>query len=145
MAKQIYHAGASSEIDLIEKQNKKLVEAGWNLSFDWTVPVRTAGGGSPDDKDIRKSAALADLEGVLMADVVWISQPEGSSTSTGVWVELGYALAKREYKDGAHGPRIVVSGSSMKCIFSDLADFRFMSHEDALDFIIKDLGRAPRS
>ncbi len=143
--KSIYHAGASSEIDLIEKQNAQLVEAGWAVTFDWTVPVRKAGSGSPDDKDIRRSAALADLEGVLAADVVWISQPEGSSTSTGVWVELGYALAKREYRGGAHGPKIVVSGTSMKCIFSDLADFRFMSHEDALDFIIKDLGREPRA
>src|SRR5271154_7005697 len=91
--KTIYHAGASSEIDLIEKQNAVLVEEGWKITFDWTIPVRKAGSGSPDDKDIRRSAALADLEGVVMADVVWISQPEGSSTSTGVWVELGYALA----------------------------------------------------
>ena len=140
--KTIYHAGASSEVDLIEKQNAVLVEEGWKITFDWTIPVRKAGSGSPDDKDIRRSAALADLEGVVMADVVWISQPEGSSTSTGVWVELGYALAKREYKGGTHGPKIVVSGTSMKCIFADLADFRFMSHEDALDFIIKDLGRS---
>jgi hypothetical protein len=139
MNKTIYHPGASSEIDMIEKQNAALMAAGWTITFDWTASVRKAGGGSPDDKDVRRSAALADLEGILAADVVWVSQPDERSTSTGVWIELGYALAKREYKNGAFGPKIIVSGPSRKCIFSDLADYRFETHEEALRFIVHEL------
>jgi hypothetical protein len=108
------------------------------------VPVREVGNASPDDPDIRRRAALADLEGVLSARVLWLVQPDQASTSTGAWVELGSAITKRELaqKFAGIGPvSVVASGTSKKCIFSDLADYRFQSHDDALDFIVKDLGR----
>ena len=150
MRKDIYVAGASAQIELIEKYLGKLRAAGWTITFDWTVPVREVGNASPDDPEIRRSAAFADLNGVAEAAVLWLVQPEATSTSTGAWVELGSAITRREiYKkcvrDWDPAPVqdmiVVASGSSMKCIFSDLADYRFQSHDDAFDFIVKDLGR----
>jgi hypothetical protein len=150
---RIYRAGASSDIVRAESDIAKLKKAGWTITFDWTVEVRKAGGNaSPDDLKVRREAAIADLNGVAIANVLWLAQPDGSSTSTGAWVELGYALAMRETSINRRAhlarvpieslvplPVIVVSGSSRKCIFSDLCDARFESHDDALEFIIKDL------
>jgi hypothetical protein len=173
MEKSIYVAGASAQIELIELYMDKLRVAGWTITFDWAVKVREVGNASPDDPKIRREAALADLEGVLAARVMWLVQPDATSTSTGAWVELGSAITKRvlmeklatifplqlgplrkreegyvisQFEKTAKlagiGPvTVVASGSSMKCIFSDLADYRFQSHDDALDFIVKDLGR----
>lgn len=144
MKKDIYVAGASAQIERIEAFMVKLRAAGWRITFDWTVPVREVGNASPDDPEIRRRAALADLEGVLTARVLWLVQPDATSTSTGAWVELGSAITKRvlaEKFDGIGPVSVVASGSSRKCIFSDLADYRFQSHEDALEFIVKDLGR----
>jgi hypothetical protein len=153
MKKNIYVAGASAQIEKIETLMDKLQVSGWTITFDWTVPVREVGNASPDDPEIRRSAALADLQGVADANVVWLVQPDATSTSTGAWVELGAAITRREiYRMIAAAGTydwniplknvvIVVSGSSKKCIFSDLADYRYESNDDALDFIVKDLGR----
>lgn len=138
--KDIYVAGPSSQIDQIEGFMAILQEAGWSITFDWTVPVREVGNASPDDVTIRRDAALADLSGVSRARVLWLVQPDASSSSTGAWVELGYALALRGCETPNSGHRtIIASGSSKKCIFSDLADYRFESHDDALKFIISEL------
>jgi hypothetical protein len=165
LKKLIYHAGASANIDRIERENTALLDAGWTLTFDWTVPVRKAGTGSPDNLEIRREAALADLEAVERAHVMWLAQPDASSTSTGAWVELGATLERQRIYNMILKSKLVmiegglalmerlslepvvtvVSGSSMKCIFSDLADYRFQSHDDALDFIVKTLGRESRS
>ena len=143
MSKRIYVAGASANIEQIESYIAALKSLGWTISFDWTVPVRQVGDASPDDPDIRRGAALADLEGVFTADVLWLLQPDASSTSTGAWVELGYGLgcARCRLHDERTLHRIVASGSSRRCIFTDLADYRFQSHDDAFDFITKDLGK----
>jgi hypothetical protein len=133
--KEAYVAGASAQIDEIEVFIAALLDAGWTITFDWTVPVRQVGNASPDDPGIRRSAALADLGGVAKARVVWLVQPEVTSTSTGAWVELGHALAYRDLVQKS-SKTIVVSGASRKCIFSDLADVRFESHEEALEYII---------
>jgi hypothetical protein len=143
--KKIYVAGASAQIELIEIFIAKLKEAGWEITFDWTVKVREVGNASPDDPDVRRDAALADLDGVRRAKVLWLVQPDATSTSTGAWVELGSALERRalaeNHPDTPHGVGVetvfvVVSGSSKKCIFSDLADMRFLSHDDALDYLL---------
>jgi hypothetical protein len=157
-SKRIYVAGASAQIELIECMLAKLIEAGWVITCDWCAAVRAAGNvASPDDPQVRREAALADLEGVATADVFWLVQPDSTSTSTGSWVELGFALALRVNVPMAHVlggnegirhvlagerpglPRIVVSGASRKCIFADLCDYRFREHDDALDFIKRGL------
>jgi hypothetical protein len=148
-SKRIYVAGASAQIELIECFLAKLIEAGWTITVDWCAEVRAAGNvASPDDPAVRRAAALLDLEGVAASDVTWLVQPSETSTSTGAWVELGSAITRRNLlrelsRKGiavpSTGPEVVVSGTSRKCIFSDLADYRFQSHEDAFDFIKRDL------
>ena len=148
MKKSIYVAGASAQIEQVESFLGKLRAAGWTITFDWTVPVRTVGNASPDDPKIRRDAAQAGLNGVGDARVVWLMQPEPTSTSTGAWVELGAAITRRDIcrvlNDATRDSLfevavVVVSGTSKKCIFSDLADFKFELHDDAFDFITKDL------
>jgi hypothetical protein len=161
MKKTIYVAGASAQIELNEKFRDKLREAGWIITFDWAAKVREVGNASPDDPEIRREAALADLKGVADADVLWLLQPDPTSTSTGAWVELGAAISRRDIyrriwigwnglggigwdgtlKDALKDVVIVASGLSKKCIFSDLVDYRFQSHDDAFDYIVNDLGR----
>jgi len=143
--KDIYVAGPSSQIEQIEAFMTTLRAKGWKITFDWTVPVREVGNASPDDADIRRKAALADLDGVARARVLWLIQPDATSTSTGAWVELGHGLALRNTQRSnmarASLSAIVVSGSSKKCIFSDLADHRFESHDDAFNFIVDELAK----
>ncbi len=150
MEKRIYVAGASAQIELIEKYRDMLRAAGWIITFDWAAKVREVGNASPDDPEIRRGAALADLKGVADASVLWLVQPDATSTSTGAWVELGAAITRREIyrkcvrdwdEASVQDVIVVASGSSKKCIFSDLADYRFQSHDDALEYIVKDLGR----
>jgi nucleoside 2-deoxyribosyltransferase len=139
----VYVATYSFPIEWAEGWMAKVRESGHRITFDWTVPVREAGSGSPDDAGIRRAAALADLRGVESADVVWLIQPEATSTSTGAWVELGFALAHKEaaaLREGAKRPLIMVSGESKKCIFADLADMRFLSHDDAFEYL-KGMGK----
>lgn len=145
---RIYRAGASSDIVRAESDIAALKAAGWTITFDWTVAVREAGSASPDDVKTRRDAALADLDGVATADVIWIAQPAETSTSTGAWVELGAAITQRDlFREFSRrgiavpstGPIVVVSGASRKCIFADLCDYRFQEHDDALDFIKRGL------
>lgn len=132
---KIYVAGASAEIEHIESIIAKLKAAGHTITHDWTVDVRAAGDASPDDDGVRERAALADLRGVVSSDLTWVRQPE--NPSTGAWVELGCALVMKEGGFPLERrPLLVVSGSSRKCIFSDLADHRFTRHEDALEFVL---------
>jgi hypothetical protein len=139
--KLIYRAGASSDIVRAEADIAALRAAGWKITFDWTVPVREAGDASPPDVKVRRAAAIADLKGVLGSNVLWLAQPEATSTSTGAWVELGIALGDANNRQVRGLPPLimVVSGASRKCIFSDLADYRFESHDEALAFITMDL------
>jgi hypothetical protein len=134
--RRIYIAGASANIELHERFNREVIAAGWTITCDWCAAVRAAGNvASPDDPAVRREAALADLEGVATADVFWLVQPNPTSTSTGSWVEIGFALGLRTKLERLGLPKIVVSGTSRKCIFADLADYRFQSHDDALEFI----------
>jgi hypothetical protein len=161
MGKDIYVAGASAQIEQVETYLAKLRAAGWSITFDWTAKVREVGNASPDDLKIRRAAAIADLKGVAGAGVLWLMQPEPTSTSTGAWVELGAAITRRDIyraieREGRTDPEatmpslpqplrdvvVVASGASKKCIFSDLADHKFESHDEAFAFITKNLGAA---
>ena len=126
----LYIATASNPLEEAERRIGGARDVGITITFDWTKAVREAGNASPDDLVVRKAAAEADLHGVETADVLWLIQPENAST--GAWVELGYALGlRRAFKK----PVVVVSGVSKRCIFADLADHRFDSHDDAFTFI----------
>ena len=86
---QVYVATSSNPLEEAEQHMRSVREAGHEVTYDWTVDVRNAGTGSPDDPGVRSRAALADLRGVERAEVFWLVQPENSST--GAWVELGVA------------------------------------------------------
>ena len=142
---KIYIAGASAQIELIESFIANVRAAGHAITFDWTVKVREAGDASPDDLSVRRDAAEADRKGVADSELTWIVQPDVGSLSTGAWVELGIALGlklARPRTDVLVPPMLVVSGPSRKCIFSDLADFRFETHEEALGHIIEKMPKA---
>lgn len=133
---KIYIAGASVEIDLIESLIARVRKTGHEITFDWTVKVREVGTASPDNPSVRRSAADADRKGVADSELTWIVQPENQST--GAWVELGIALGlklARPRTDVLVPPMLLVSGASTRCIFSDLADFRFQTHDEAFAFI----------
>ena len=88
-----------------------------------------SGGDSQLTDTDRIKYAIADLEGVLTADIVWLLAANDKG-ACGSWVELGAALALRQTRmlatDGTSGtPRIVVSGPKWKrTIFTQLARTR---------------------
>jgi len=134
---KIYVAGASAQIGYIESIIAKLRAAGHTITHDWTVDVRAAGNNaSPDDEALCRRAALADLRGVVDSDLTWVVQPDGQSTSTGAWVELGAAILMKEGITLTRRPLVIVSGESKKCIFRLLADHVFMHHDDALEYVL---------
>ncbi len=132
---KIYVAGASKEIDLIEQLIARLKAGGHEITHDWTVDVRREGGGSPDDPGVRRSCALKDLGAVRDCDLFWLVKPAETSTSTGAWVELGYALALTH--NVGMDKYLIASGTSQKCIFADLVDHAFVDHEQALEHILE--------
>jgi hypothetical protein len=125
---KIYVAGASANMDEIVRYMNALRDMDHVITLDWTKMIQEAGSASPDDDKTRIKSANIDLKGVMQADALWLVQPENAST--GAWVELGYALGIRNLAK----IKIVVSGPSKRCIFADLADYRFSSHKEALDF-----------
>jgi hypothetical protein len=143
MKMKFYIAGASAEMDQIEKFMDHLRICGHEITLDWCAHIRQVGVASPDDPEIRVSSAKDDLKGVALADIFWLVQPATTSTSTGAWVELGSALTLKRLRHESETrtrPYIVVSGPNKKCIFADaddaLADMRFETHEEALHFFL---------
>jgi len=86
----------------------------------------------------RKQFALDDLKGVLTADVMWLLAANDKG-ACGSWVELGAALAAREYQrvyEKGPNVKIVVSGAKWnRTIFTELADQTFVSDEEALNYV----------
>ena len=89
---------------------------------------------SPED---RRKHALADLAGVLRADVVWLLAANDKG-ACGSWVELGAALANRASPDALNGwPIIVVSGAKWnRTIFTELADKHFETDAEAIQYVL---------
>jgi len=123
---KIYLAGASKEIDLCESFRDRLRAAGHVITYDWMRELRCCPVADHDlSHEARMQYALDDMRGVLSAHLVWLLVPE--NTSAGCWVELGIALGR--------GDLVAVSGSWSRCIFADLAAYRFSDHESALEWI----------
>lgn len=88
---------------------------------------------SPAD---RKRFALADLDDVLSADIVWLLAANDKG-ACGSWVELGAALAARRIR-GMPIPELVVSGPKWnRTIFTELADETFATDEEALAYVLE--------
>lgn len=128
--RRLYIAGASAEIDMVAAYMKMARERGWAITFDWTRDVfeaRAAGVADSALSDDRRAAlAVLDLEGVRLADAVWLLVPP-PGRSAGAWLELGYAISMQK--------RIVVSGDYRRSIFTSLASKCFEHHTEVLDFL----------
>jgi hypothetical protein len=103
--------------------------------------IGTSSDSSLSDADRRKCAQDG-LDGVLSADVVWLLAANDKG-ACGSWVELGAALAAREWHaSGPSGfgrprkPKLVVSGPKNKrTIFTELADALFETDAGALEYV----------
>lgn len=114
-------------IRLIRAQALHNLSTDIEITYDWTIAVRKAGDGSPDDANTRLAAVLNDMAGVRAADLVWVIAPPVASTSTGAWFEMGYAV-------GCAVP-FITSGDVKRCIFADLALKQFVTDDEAFAFI----------
>ncbi len=129
---RIYIAGASAEPERVQRAMDASRKLGLEVTLDWLAAIRAAGAATPSDANVRRACALADLQAIDRADVVWLLAPENAST--GAWVELGYAIALRSDRSLLRPLRaVIVSGpGAAKCIFAELADALFASDEAAL-------------
>lgn len=137
MTLRVYVAGASKEPERVRAAMEAVRAAGFKITLDWLAAIEEAGAANEglSDED-RRRYAKEDLRSVQRADVVWVLAPE--STSTGAWVELGFALAIRD-GCGWNDLAIVVSGAARtRCIFAALADAEFDSDEEALAWVLSE-------
>jgi hypothetical protein len=128
---RIYVAGASKEIEIIEGFLARLRRAGYVITHDWTQDMREEALKGKTDVELtpeeRARYAKLDLAGVESCEVFWLAVP--ANQSLGAWIELGFALALRA--QSGVSPVLMVSGPASS-IFTDLADFRFPTHEACL-------------
>ena len=129
--RRIYVAGASADIDIIETWMRRLEEADFDITFDWTKQVRTVGAANPRDASYedRLQWVTPNRNGVLQAEFFWLLMPV-NSPSIGCWIEYGMAT-----KSMFNRPIVFVSGDVGSTIFSALADHRFHNHEAAFQAI----------
>lgn len=99
---RIFIAGPSTDLERCERWIRSMPGVGWEVTYDWTVPVRV-GWGQEEHAGAQMSLpafyAAADLEGVRTADCLWVLW----GLSQGALVELGYGI-------GCGCPYIVISG-----------------------------------
>ena len=134
---RLYIAGAW--IEQIERARPMMAKAralGISITYDWTDPLWKPSDGKGDSSltpELRKSYAQSDLKGVLDADVFWLLAANDKG-ACGSWVELGAALAAVSYSRRLG--RIIVSGPQwQRCIFSELADRKFPTDDEAFDYL----------
>jgi nucleoside 2-deoxyribosyltransferase len=134
-----YLAGASAEYELVSRVAERLTASGkYSITYPWWVDVAKALG---EGRDANRGMSLeeahafaqADLRAIESSDVFWLLMPR--TTSTGCFVELGYAMRQ---KLGAAGvPHLVVSFDFERSIFSSFADCRFPDHDAALAHLLE--------
>ena len=129
---KIYVAGAWIEkAERAEVAIKRLQEAGFTITHDWTKDEQTWSNEKSSDKNMppeeRKRRAFSDIVGVRNADIVWLLAPKERGSS-GAWTEFGAALALNKVT--------VVSGTNCRrTIFTELATKLFESDEDAFEWL----------
>lgn len=88
MSKKVYVSGRSSIRDGVEGAIEKLTEAGFEVTFDWTKHPRIV---YKDEPNKAREYLQVELKAIDNSDAfILISDKEG----TGMYVEMGYALAK---------------------------------------------------
>jgi len=105
-----------------------------------------AGGDSQLTAENRRKYAIADLKGVIAADLVWLLAANDRGAS-GSWVELGAALSLRDITvKTLSGPRpkVVVSGPKwQRTIFTELADKTIERDDIALEYVLHEARKIP--
>ena len=93
---RIYVASSSRECDRAERVMNELRAAGHQISWDWIPGVRAAFAAGIDEAKADDThafeAALADMNGVVTADVLVFLAP--TDTSKMAWAELGCAMGR---------------------------------------------------
>jgi hypothetical protein len=132
---KIYVASAFTNKAVVQHWQAKLREIGVAITHDWTTAEAPPGPGGELTMPLEEQQkhALADVQGVLAADLVWIIAPE--TGGCGCWFEMGLAYGD---VDGGVPRRIVVSGPR-RTIFTSLVG-HFTTHEEAFE-VIKTLTR----
>lgn len=135
---RVYVAASSREMDRARAAMTALRMHGVEVTVDWVAAIEAAGAANEglSDED-RQRYAREDLDGVCVADVVWLLMP--TTPTAGAYVELGYALARREVQDDSDCTRtpIVISGPGQeRCIFAALADRCVATDADALAAVL---------
>lgn len=131
-----YVAGASSEMERVERAMRALEDLGLRNAFDWCAEIRRVGGPSPKPGDPQRFAsACSDWRAARDANVFWLLAPLPGNTSTGAWVELGVRI---ENVRSAYSPhriaKTLISGDAARCIFASLVP-EFETDELALAHI----------
>src|SRR5262249_23058209 len=130
---KIYIAGASSEPERVRAAMDAARKLGFEVTVDWLAAIAEAGAANAGlSVADRIKYANADRAGVENADIVWLLAPAGSST--GAWVELGYALGLRSDRTMLRPLwQTIVSGPAQdRCIFAELCDLKFREDAEAL-------------
>lgn len=88
---RIYVSGPSRDLERCERAIALCRDLGAEITHDWTIDVRAhAGMSTPEDPDVQRALAQADIDGVRSADAVVFL--DGEHASPGRWVEVGAAI-----------------------------------------------------
>ena len=125
----IYIAGSSNELESVKTWILACTDIGLDVTLDWTIPVQQFGANPASETD-RQAWAVEDLTAVERADVFWLIVPT-HNTGRGCWVEFGYARAMALSKELV----TIASGDIKVSIFTAVADYAFLAHQQAFEFI----------
>lgn len=127
---KIYIAAFGEETERAKYWIKKMREAGWEISHDWTDHWFPNEVELPHEERVR--IALLDANGVLDSNVLWMLAP--TKGGAGVFTELGIAIGfgmSKGTPERPDRPQIIASGAWKRNIFTALADRRFDTDEEA--------------
>jgi hypothetical protein len=132
----VYIAGSSQEMGrvaqiagLISEHNVDNQHAQIIITIRWWDTIAARGDANPVDAPFHERAMYAadDLDGVQVADVVWLLMPTPGKTSVGCYWEAGYADALRK--------EILISGDMLERSIFTTRGACFSTDLAALDYL----------
>jgi len=139
--RSLYLASASREAAVVAHHIGRLRRAGFSITHDWTESVLHPSnrGDSFLTKDDRIFRSLADAQGVLAADCLWILAP--FTDSKRCWVELGIAIGANASREKPI--RIIISGfrgTMESTIFTEFCNPWFTRHDEVYEWLENERG-----
>ena len=124
---KVYVAGSSRDLARIKANMARLRQAGIEITHDWVSLVENVGAANPHDasKAQRDAWALADLQGALDADLVWLCV--GAEASWGAGFEIGFCLAYKR--------NVIASGPTKNSIFF-VYTYEYKTDDEAFEAIL---------